>query len=207
VKNGELTPSDRKKKSRKRRSKSDYVALDCEMVGVGEGNESSVARVTVIDWYGKVLLDEHIQQTKRVTDYRTFVSGVTKDDLDAATMTIDRCRDWVRDCLHNRILIGHGLDNDLKALRIRHPWWLTRDTAKYEPFMQDRFNDGILWPRKLKELFHERLRQDIQIPGHSHDSFEDATAVLALYKLVRPQWENLMTYKISLATTLGVQIE
>ena len=47
-----------------------YVALDCEMVGVGQGGiESSLARVTIVDWFGTVLLDQYIKQTQEVTDY------------------------------------------------------------------------------------------------------------------------------------------
>ena len=192
--------SNKKPKQRKeRRAKSDFMALDCEMVGVGyQGYKSSIARVTLINWYGEVLLDENIQQTEPVTDYRTFVSGITKEDLQEATMTLDECREWLLQTLDDKILIGHGLNNDLRALGITHPWWLTRDTAKYEPLMKDRFNNGILWPRKLKDIVNERLGEEIQVSGRPHDPYEDAFAVLSLYKLMRPQWENLMAYKRTL---------
>lgn len=47
------------------------IGLDCEMVGVGpEGARSSLARVAVINVHGNVLLDVHVQQKERVTDYR-----------------------------------------------------------------------------------------------------------------------------------------
>jgi RNA exonuclease 4 len=176
---------------------SEFIALDCEMVGTGnDGNFSSVARVTLIDWFGEVLLDEYLLQTEPVTDYRTFVSGITKQDLDAATMTLDECRQIVLHLLDSHIIVGHALKNDLKALNITHPWWLTRDTAKYEPFMKVRFDDGILWPRKLKDLVKEKLHQTIQIAGQPHDSYEDALAALNLYRSVRSKWESIMRYKI-----------
>lgn len=59
-----------------------YVALDCEMVGVGPmGAESTLARVSVINYFGAVLLDEFVQQKERVTDWRTQWSGVRAKDM------------------------------------------------------------------------------------------------------------------------------
>jgi RNA exonuclease 4 len=204
----------RKKTKHSLPAKSDFIALDCEMVGVGPGGySSSAARVTIIDWYGNVLLDEYIQQTEPVTDYRTYVSGITEQDLSSkATMTLDECRFLVVELLQSRILVGHALKNDLRALGVTHPWWLIRDTAKYEPFMQVRFDDGILWPRKLKELVKERLSssgdggngngngnqnyEGFQTPGQPHCPLEDAWAALDLYKSVQTKWERVIQYKV-----------
>jgi RNA exonuclease 4 len=169
------------------------VALDAEMVGVGMGGQnSSVARVTVIDWHGRVLFDEHIQQQQPVTDYRTFVSGVTEEHLQNAKMTFLDARTEILRILYGRFLIGHALKNDLTALGISHPWWLIRDTAKYEPFMQTIGGDHTLWPRKLKNLAAEKLNQEIQVYGKPHCPKEDALAALNLYKSVRPAWEHEM---------------
>merc|ERR1739842_54580 len=85
---------------------------------------------------------------------------------------------------------------DLRALGIAHPWQSTRDTAKYEPFMKTRFDDNILWPRKLKELASEKLRRDIQREGEPHSAYEDAAAAMDLYRLVRRKWEKVIDYKI-----------
>lgn len=58
------------------------MALDCEMVGVGvDGSESSLARVSVVNFYGAVLLDEFVRQRERVVDYRTEFSGVRERDM------------------------------------------------------------------------------------------------------------------------------
>jgi RNA exonuclease 4 len=176
---------------------SEFLALDCEMVGIGpDGHTSSVARVTLIDWSGETLLDEYIQQTEPVTDYRTHVSGITEEQLQTATCTsLADCQTQVLDLLESRILVGHALKNDLRALEISHPWWLTRDTAKYEPFMQVRFDDGILWPRKLKDLCSETLHRDIQVSGSPHCPYEDALAALDLYRSARGKWEKVIRYK------------
>jgi len=52
------------------------------MVGVGiDGKESSLARVSIVDYDGAVVLDEFVEQRERVVDYRTQWSGVRPGDL------------------------------------------------------------------------------------------------------------------------------
>jgi len=175
-----------------------FVAIDCEMVGVGQqGKQSSLARVTLIDWNGEVIMDEYVQQQEEVTDYRTFVSGITPEMLQDAQMDYDACRQHVLTLLEGKLLVGHGLKNDLRVLGITHPWQMTRDTAKYQPFMKVRFEDGILWPRALKELCQEKLSREVQVGGRPHCPKEDALAALDLYKLVHHKWEKAMEYKIN----------
>lgn len=67
-----------------------YLALDCEMVGVGlDGVESSLARVSIVNYYGAVLLDEFVRQKERVVDYRTKYSGVRESDMIKGTSTFN----------------------------------------------------------------------------------------------------------------------
>ena len=176
-----------------------YVALDCEMVGVGHGGQqSALARVTLINWDAEILLDCFVRPDCEVVDYRTFVSGITKEDLESEyAISMDECQWMVADMLYNKVLVGHALKNDLHALGISHPWYDTRDTAKYEPFMKVRFDNGILWPRKLKELAKEKLGRDIQLPGQPHSAYEDALGALDLYKKNRAKWEKAMEYKLN----------
>jgi len=176
---------------------SKYIALDCEMVGIGnKGKQSSVARVTVVDWNGRIVWDDFVRQEQEVTDYRTFVSGVTKLDVEDAKLTLQDCRKRIKNLIAGKILVGHALKNDLRALGLTHPWEATRDTAKYEPFMRTRFDDNILWPRKLKDLASETLGREIQRKGEPHSAYEDAAAAMDLYRLVRRKWEKVMDYKI-----------
>lgn len=59
-----------------------YLALDCEMVGVGiEGQESSLARVSLVNYHGAVQMDVFVRQRERVIDYRTQFSGVRPSDM------------------------------------------------------------------------------------------------------------------------------
>lgn len=62
--------------------KSKYVALDCEMVGLGEnGKTSALARCAIVDYDGAVVYDEFVRPPGYVTDFRTKYSGIRKKDL------------------------------------------------------------------------------------------------------------------------------
>ena len=56
--------------------------MDCEMVGVGDGQESILARVSIVNHDGHPLYDTFVKPREVVTDYRTFVSGVRPEDLE-----------------------------------------------------------------------------------------------------------------------------
>ena len=202
-----------------------FWALDCEMVGVGDygGIDSILARVVIVDWYGQVVLDQYVQPTQPVTDYRTHVSGITADQLLAENGAVPwkTCHDTILELLHistssdaegwldysqtTQILVGHGLKNDLAVLGLPgYPWYLQRDTTKWEPFLQSttaatttacRGLPGS--PRKLRDLTKCKLHRDIQVPGRPHCPHEDAVAALDLYKLVRVKWEKAMDYKLN----------
>jgi len=52
------------------------------MVGVGiDGQESSLARVSIVNYHGAVQLDEVVRQRERVVDYRTEWSGIRPGDM------------------------------------------------------------------------------------------------------------------------------
>ncbi|CAB9506004.1 Interferon-stimulated 20 kDa exonuclease-like 2 [Seminavis robusta] len=147
-------------------------------------------------------MDELVKPQWEVTDYRTFVSGITKEMLDAAKVDFATCQKQVLALLHGKILVGHGLKSDLSVLGITHPWYMIRDTAKYEPYMKIRYQDGGLWPRALKDLCKEMLNRDIQVQGRAHCPKEDAMAALDLYKCVLEPWENSMEYHWNRSITM-----
>lgn len=180
------------------RSREDnYVALDCEMVGVGPGGRQSVlARVSVVGYHGDVLLDTYVKVEERVTDYRTFVSGVTMDHLRSSqAKDFGQVRSAVQRLLFRKILVGHALENDLQVLRIHHPQSRIRDTSLYEPFMKVDYFDGTMRPRRLRDLTAHHLGRYIQRDGESHDSIEDAKAAMELYKSVQATWEYAIGWK------------
>lgn len=175
----------------------DLVALDCEMVGVGvDGKKSILARVSVVNEDGNVVLDTFVSPTEYVVDYRTNVSGVRPSDLKAAP-GFKEIQTKMAGILKGRILVGHALKNDLKCLLLDHPRSMTRDTALYRPLTRplrpnERAQDsGIArgrGSRSLRELCFSHL--GIQIQTGEHSSVDDARAALLLYKKNQIAWER-----------------
>lgn len=59
------------------------VAMDCEMVGVGsDGEDSILARVSIVNHFGKCIYDKYVKPMETVTDYRTAVSGIRPADIE-----------------------------------------------------------------------------------------------------------------------------
>jgi len=170
--------------------KAQYVALDCEMVGIGSGGKkSALARVSIVDWDLNVILDTFVKVPIRVTDFRTHVSGVeAKNIKDKNAMGVEECRNTVAAILKDKILVGHALTNDFKALMLSHPKMKIRDTTKYRPFQ--RYGNGKWRPRKLRDLVSENLKGKDGFQQGEHDSVEDARSTMELFQLVRIQWEK-----------------
>lgn len=160
--------------------------MDCEMVGVGpSGQLSVVARVSIVDWHGAVVLDTFVKVQERVVDYRTHVSGIRAEDLTGdKALEFGTVRTLVQNVLRGKLLVGHGLVNDLKVFHLSHPWYMIRDSATYQPLL--RFN---LQPRRLKELARVELGMLIQRDGKEHDSVEDARASMEIYKRHQAGWD------------------
>lgn len=162
------------------------LALDCEMVGVGEGGKrSALARVVIVGFDERVTYAAFVRPPEPVTDYRTAVSGVRPEHM-AHALPLRRVQDDVAALLRERIVIGHALHNDLKALMLEHPRKHVRDTASFPPFRKQQ-GAGTA-PRRLQWLAKEFLGWDIQ--GAEHSPAEDAVAALRLYKLKMSEWER-----------------
>jgi len=163
-----------------------YLSLDCEMVGVGiEGVESSLARVSLVNYYGALQLDEFVRQRERVVDYRTQWSGIRETDMIKAK-PFEEVQKQVAEILKDRILVGHAVFNDLKALLLSHPRPQTRDT-QYHAGRHKLLNTK--YPA-LRNLVKQEL--DITIQGGEHSSVTDARATMAVYRLHRKEWEKGM---------------
>ncbi|BGP52674.1 hypothetical protein JCM8202_004799 [Rhodotorula sphaerocarpa] len=163
-----------------------YLAMDCEMVGVGpEGVESTLARVSIVNYHGCVVLDRFVRPREKVTDYRTWVSGVREEDLRNAPSFAEVQKE-VSALLNDRILVGHALSNDTTVLLLSHPRHMTRDTSKYAPLQ------GLARTKRpgLKTLAKLVLGVDIQSGEHS--SIIDARATMAIYRSQKPAWEDAL---------------
>ncbi|KAF3003541.1 3'-5' exonuclease [Curvularia kusanoi] len=173
-----------------------YVALDCEMVGVGPepNRDSALARVSLVNYHGHQVYDSYVQMPPKVevTDYRTAVSGIEPKHLrkDVAR-TFEEVRSDLKILLGGRILVGHAVKNDLDVLILKHDKRLIRDTSKFSKFRQLATKAG--WTPGLKMLTQKLLGVEIQTGAHS--SVEDARATMALFRLEKEEFENEIRQK------------
>lgn len=153
-----------------------YIAIDCEMVGVGEnGYESALARVSVVDFHGRQIYDSFVRPKERVTDWRTHVSGVSPKHM-ATARSFEEVQTAIAELLDGRILVGHDVKHDLQVLMLNHPSKLLRDTARFSGFRK--YGHG---PKPaLRILAKEILGVDIQSGQHS--SIEDARVAMLLFR-------------------------
>ncbi|KAJ5605709.1 hypothetical protein N7510_008490 [Penicillium lagena] len=162
-----------------------YVAMDCEMVGVGPNpdNDSVLARVSIVNFNGDQIYDSYVRPKEMVTDWRTHVSGIAPKHMVEARSLEEVQRD-VAAIMDGRILVGHAVSNDLDALLLGHPKRDIRDTSKHAAY---RKIAGGGSPR-LKILAEEFLGLKIQEGAHS--SVEDARATMALYRRDKDAFER-----------------
>lgn len=165
------------------------VAMDCEMVGTGQGGcRSELARCSILDYQGVVLYDKYVRPCHPVTDYRTRWSGIQKHHLQNAVPFAEAQKE-VAGILEGKVLVGHALHNDFRALCLSHPSHMVRDTmgmpllGRWAGFPKKRF-------LSLKVLACKLLNRRIQVGRKGHSSVEDALAALDLYKLVEVEWEQ-----------------
>ncbi|KIW21086.1 hypothetical protein PV08_01665 [Exophiala spinifera] len=163
-----------------------YIAIDCEMVGVGPhpDRESALARVSIVNYNGDQVYDSYVLPQETVTDWRTFVSGVEPKHMKYARSFQEAQAD-VAKIMHGRVLIGHHISHDLNALKLSHPQRDIRDTARHAPYK--RIHGGNGYPR-LKMLASELLGFEIQEGEHS--SIEDARACMLLFRRDKAAFER-----------------
>ncbi|XP_014728806.1 PREDICTED: RNA exonuclease 4 [Sturnus vulgaris] len=165
------------------------VAMDCEMVGVGpKGEDSIVARVSIVNQFGKCVYDKYVKPTEKVTDYRTAVSGIRPQNINTGE-DFKTVQKEVAEILKGRILVGHALRNDLQVLLLDHPQKKIRDTQRYKPF-----KERVKSSSPSLKLLCERLL-NIQVQTAEHCSIQDAQAAMRLYTLEKKKWEAAIRNK------------
>lgn len=160
-----------------------YVAMDCEMVGVGEGGyDHALARVSIVDFHGRQVYDSYVRPKERVVDWRTKISGIAPKHM-ATAREFEEVQAQVAQIIHGRILVGHDLRHDFDVLLLDHPRKDVRDTAKFSGFKK--YAHG----RKpaLRNLAREILNVEIQSGQHS--SLEDARVAMLLFRRHKPAFD------------------
>ncbi|CAB1445904.1 unnamed protein product [Pleuronectes platessa] len=171
-----------------------FLAMDCEMVGVGpKGHISQLARCSIVSYDGDVIYDKFINPSMPVTDYRTRWSGIRHRDLIKATPYPEARKEILR-LLMGKVVIGHAIHNDFKVLGYSHPAALTRDTSRI-PLLNLRAGFAEHECASLKRLTKAIFNRDIQTGKKGHSSVEDAKATMELFKVVEEEWERRFASK------------
>lgn len=152
------------------------IALDCEMIETIFNGETrdELARLSAVDENGEVVIDEYFKPIGEVSDLRTHVSGITKENLEGATfMSNEGVKVLSKVADKRTFIVGHSLENDFRALRLFSDKAV--DTSliyNNEPHYQ--------YPRKppLREVYKKYIGSDFRVEGKSHDSVDDARAAL-----------------------------
>ncbi|KAF1837952.1 hypothetical protein BDW02DRAFT_542750 [Decorospora gaudefroyi] len=103
------------------------VAIDCEM-GTAETGESELIRLSAIDYFtGEVLINNLVKTDQPLRHLNTRYSGVTWGQLNHALRNKRTLigKAGARDALWRfvgpqTVIVGHGVNNDLRALRWIH---------------------------------------------------------------------------------------
>uniref|UniRef100_A0A2P2IYV1 Uncharacterized protein MANES_03G104200 n=1 Tax=Rhizophora mucronata TaxID=61149 RepID=A0A2P2IYV1_RHIMU len=122
----------------------------------------------IISYFGKICL-------KTVT---FLMNGLTS----FAAKDFSTVQKKVAEIIKGRILVGHALRNDLKALLLSHPKKDLRDTSEYQPFLKEKRR------KALRHLAAEFL--GVKIQNGEHCPIEDARAAMLLYQKNKREWER-----------------
>ncbi|CAI5757091.1 unnamed protein product [Candida verbasci] len=94
------------------------VGIDCEMGYTTKGFE--LLRITAVDFFSKkTILDVYVKPIGQVVDFNTRYSGISEitDEFIRFEESMNKLGEIMDS---STILIGHGLENDLHAMRLIH---------------------------------------------------------------------------------------
>ncbi|CAO4362190.1 unnamed protein product [Caenorhabditis nigoni] len=142
-------------------------ALDVEMIHTEDGLEAG--RISLVDREGRIMIDEYIRPEGKIIHLNTQFSGIQEFHLENAKSLKQIHQLMFQFVNRSTLLIGHGLSNDLKVLRLVHLNVI--DTGLLEDSSNGRMPS-------LKALARKWLNKEIQNTHEGHDSIEDAITCL-----------------------------
>ncbi len=176
------------------------VAVDCEMIQAGEpvylpggsfGAPHVLAQVVIVDFNGKTLLDRYVLPEvglEGVVTYLTEITGInynTLKGLDPKKHSRNIVIKEVKNILKDRIVVGHQLSSDFKALDYNPEENnnVIFDTATINTFMNPESNRVYgKTAKKLKDITKQFVGYNIQNKGKPHDPLEDAIAPMNIFR-------------------------
>lgn len=152
------------------------IAIDCEMCETqdpltGAKNPKALCRISVVNagQPDEVLLDTLVKPTWPVTDYRTRINGITKEDLANVEFTLRHAQAFMMAlCSEETVIVGHAVQNDLAALFMEH--YCVADSS-FLFFAKDSTTSSV----SLKDLVFSIFK--LEMP-ETHDSVNDARKAL-----------------------------
>ncbi|RMZ71227.1 hypothetical protein GMOD_00005751 [Pyrenophora seminiperda CCB06] len=175
------------------------IAIDCEFMRSNIGQV--LGRVSVVNYEGETIFDTFVCYPKpiNITNTGEEFSGINWDDINPknGAQPFSEVQTQLVDLLRDRIVIGHDIQKDLKAISMDLPGhiqqlqgtgrWPTpitfsmnvRDTQKYSGYRQYA-NRGAHQGPSLKNLALNVLGRRIKQGGVS--SVEDAVATMEAYR-------------------------
>lgn len=148
------------------------VGIDCEMGFTTKGFE--LLRITALDFFsGEEVIDLLVRPKGKVLDLNTRWSGIAS--VKEESMIFEDAITLLGEVIDsNAVLIGHGLENDLNAMRLIHHRIV--DTAVLFP----KHKATPTYRFSLKQLAFQCLGRNIQVG--EHDSGEDSLAAIDITK-------------------------
>ncbi|KAF9505814.1 hypothetical protein BS47DRAFT_492039 [Hydnum rufescens UP504] len=165
-----------------------WVSLSTQCVGAGEGGTvSMLARVSLVDYRGKTIVDTYVKPTMPVVSYRTPYTGIEAHHLENG-VPFNHALALVTSSVDGKIVVGHSLWQDFYALGIAHPASDTRDNALFLPFRAalSTMNSVV----GLETLMYRLMRR--LISTEHVNSLENARACMDLFRSAQDEWERII---------------
>lgn len=148
------------------------IAIDCEMCESqdplsGAKNPKALCRLSVVNAENpdEVLLDTLVKPAWPVTDYRTRINGIAKENLENVEFTLRHAQAFMLAlCNQETVIVGHAVHNDLGALNMEH------DVVADSSFLF-RAKDSPTATPSLKDTVKTMLKKEMP---DTHDSVNDA---------------------------------